>query len=100
MVTDRKAIHDKILETYALYPRKMGKSAGVSKAIRQCKTYDDAILLGRAVVRYIMHITQESTEKQYILYFSTFMNQWRDWLEPETGSVIQTKVDLNGLGFK
>lgn len=97
---NRQIIHNKILEVYAIYPKKMGKSAGVTKALLQCKTLNDATLLQKAVARYILHLMSEGTEKQYIMYFSTFMNQWKDWLDPDTGSVATPQADLKGLGFK
>lgn len=100
MHSKKKDIHDKILKAYDLYPRKMGKSAGMTKALHQCKTFKDACDLEIAVSRYIAYVVSEGTERQYIMYFSTFVNQWRDWLDAETGTTAQVKTDLTGLGFE
>lgn len=96
----RKELQDRFDEIYALYPKKMGKSQGMRSASAQIKTMKDMDQLHLAVMNYTAHVIREETEKQYILYFSTFMHQWKDWLEPDIGSVMTVKVNLDGLGFK
>lgn len=85
---------------YSLYPRKMGKSQGFKSALAQCKKPGDLELLEKAVTNYMAYLIKEGTEKQYVLYFSTFMNQWRDWLEKDTGTVTEVKLDLSGIKFE
>lgn len=101
-MSDKQRIHDRLISIYSMYPRKMGKSAGLKKAQSQFKTMEDLAKLEKAVSRYIKHLIKEGTEKQYILYFSTFMSQWEDWLEEDAGTVIKLrkKRDLSGLGFE
>jgi len=94
-----KIAHDRILEIYSRYPKKLGKSAGMRTAITQCKTPEKLELLDQAVTNYIAHIAKEGTERQYIMYFSTFMSQWRDWLDSDVGTVHSTTIDLNGIDF-
>lgn len=100
-MVNKKGIHDRVLAIYAEYPRKMGKSAGLKKALVHCKSIEDTVLLRVAVKNYIAHLEREGTEPQYYLYFSTFMTQWRDWLEADIGSVAKLgRPDLSGMGFE
>lgn len=91
----------KLADIYTLYPRKMGKTPGYKTAHAQCKTLEDLSLLEFAVKNYLAHLKREETEKDYILYFSTFMHQWRDWIEDDVGSVLDIKgrADLTGIEF-
>lgn len=70
---------------YQKYPRKEGKSAGIKTCKAQVKTEDEYELLSRAISRYAEHCASNVREVRFIKIFSTFMNQWRDWLDPETG---------------
>lgn len=76
---------------YAIYPRKMGKSQGMRSARAQCKTIEKVTELISAISNYNKHLVTSNTEPQFVLYFSTFMNQWKDWLDPEQGKVTLTK---------
>lgn len=97
--TKKKSVHQRVEEIYALYPKKMGKSAGFRKAVVKCKTEVELARLEQAVANYIVHIIKNGTEPRFILYFSTFMNDWEDWLDPETGTVAKSDVDLSGIKF-
>lgn len=77
---------------YQDFPRKMGKSRGLEICKKKITTEKDFEDLKFAVKRYREHIEREGRPAEYILYFSTFMNQWRDWLNPETGA------SFNGMG--
>lgn len=96
----KKTKNGRIAEVYAIYPRKLGKSAGMKKAMGQCKTMAEVNKLEIAVKNYIAHITREGTEPKFILYWSTFLNGWRDWLDPETGTTVTQKLDLSGIKFE
>jgi hypothetical protein len=100
MAGHRKEHQERLAAIYEKYPRKMGKSAGWKTAIAQCKTMGDLDQLELAISHYCAYVKREGTERQYILYFSTFMHQWRDWLDSDTGSVIEEKLDLSDLGFE
>lgn len=92
-------VHYRLMEIYSRYPRKMGKTRGFKTALSQCKKNEDFNRLEMAVTNYVSYIIKEKVDKPYILYFSTFMNQWEDWLDPDVGSAIQEQIDLSGIGF-
>lgn len=96
-----KQAQERLDELYKLYPRKQGKSQGYKTALTQCPTLEDMALLEKAIVNYMIHLTKQGTEKEYVLYFKTFMNQWRDWLDPDHGSITlpSFKVLLEGVTF-
>jgi hypothetical protein len=72
---------------YKKYPRKEGKAQGMKVCKAQIRSQDDYNLLSRAVERYAEHVSKNGTEAKFIKHFSTFMNSWRDWLDPDTGTV-------------
>ncbi len=82
---------------YASYPRKQGKSQGLKKLQNQIKTQDDFDKARLAIENYTNHCKQNSTDKQYIKMFSTFANEWQDWLDPETGTAVAMKKKTRGI---
>jgi len=72
---------------YKKFPRKEGKQRGLKVCAVQVKTQEDFDQLSLAIDRYAEHIKKQATEARYIKHFSTFMGEWRDWLEKETGTV-------------
>lgn len=82
-----------IERVYQEYPRKIGKGLGLKKLRSQIKTEQDLAELKRAVTRFREHHERQKTEPQFVPYFSTFVSQWRDWIDPLTGSAEQ----LNAL---
>lgn len=87
---------------YRAYPRKLGKSQGMRVARNQCKTLKTVEELRAAVRTYAKFLMETQTEPQFVMYFSTFMNQWRDWLDPEQGAVTLPKTGpkLNPEAFE
>lgn len=73
---------------YRKYPRKQGKSAGLKKLKAAIKSQDDYNQVSTAIDKFIAHHRQAKTEPEYIPFFSTFMSQWTDWTDPETGAVV------------
>lgn len=71
---------------YQQYPRKIGKQAGIEKCKKTIKTREDFAALALAVRRYAAHCQREGTEPKFIKHFSSFMNSWRDWCEPDAGT--------------
>jgi len=64
---------------YNKYPRKEGKSRGLKICKIQIKSeaeYDD---LSLAIDNYVEYCSKLK-DSQYIKHFSTFMNEWRDWV--------------------
>lgn len=94
-----KVADSELEKVYEIYPRKEGKQRGMSIVRRDIRTPDDLDRVRSAISRYRDHIAKEGTEKRYVKHFSTFMSSWRDWLDPETGTVekIQKKRDYSFL---
>lgn len=70
-------------EVYESYPRREGKSAGFKVYERDIKNAAERDSLLLAIQNY--RKSKLGTEARYLLMFSTFMNQWRDWLDPGAG---------------
>jgi hypothetical protein len=77
---------------YSKYPRKVGKERGRKTFKAQIRSEDDLHSLNLALDNYIAYVKQNVREARYILHFSTFMNSWKDWLDPKAGSVEGTNV--------
>lgn len=72
-----------LLACYQAYPRKRGKSPGLKAAKRMIKTQEDLVAFKYAIENYKKVIAHDETEPQYVMYFSTFMGQWEDFLDDE-----------------
>jgi len=90
-IHDRSADIEKI---YAeLYPLKKGKQKGVAKLAKELKTDQDIENFKQAVTRYSASIK----DPNYIKHFSTFANEWTDWLDKDAGkATITPKVQNAG----
>lgn len=64
---------------YEKYPRKEGKS----RAFKTLHNLNDEelTLLDKAVTNYATKAASEKTEAKFIKQFSTFANEWRDWID-------------------
>lgn len=83
---DRFKISNADLEAiYVGYPRKVGKAKGFERARRDIKSIRELNDLAKAVINYRAHCEREKTESKYIKHFSTFIGEWRDWVDPEHG---------------
>lgn len=65
---------------YQSYPRKMGKGKGLARCKAQVKTPEDFDALNAAVRNYTEEMRRSQTEQKYIKHFSSFMGEWRDWI--------------------
>ena len=65
---------------YRLYPRKIGKTLGMRKLRLQIRSESDYDELLVAVENYAKSVQGRSME--YIKQFSTFVNCWRDYIQP------------------
>lgn len=74
-------------DAYSRYPRKVGKSKGISKAKREVKTRDDLASFNQAISNYRAYVLREKTEPAFIKHFSTFVSEWRDWASVDNGRV-------------
>lgn len=73
-------------EFYSHYPRKQGKTPGMRTARAQIKTHDDLERLRQALVHYKLYLKAQGVAKEYVMHFSTFMTQWKDWLDENHGA--------------
>lgn len=75
---------------YILYPLKKGKSNGFKTLAKTIKTENDLELLKQAIGNYKKETEINKTESKWIKHFSTFVNEWRDWIdfEPKRSSKI------------
>lgn len=70
-----------IEKLYEKYPRKLGKKAGMKKL---SKFSDSKLIeLNKAIDNYLILIERENIKKEYIKHFSTFVNNYEDYLEVE-----------------
>ncbi len=76
---------------YASYPRKQGKSLGMKKLQSTIKTPEDFEKAKQAIEKYTNHCKENAIDKQYIKMFSTFVGEWRDWLDPDIGTAVAMK---------
>lgn len=74
---------------YKKYPRKEGKQRGLKICKVQVKTIQEFHDLSGAINRYAEHVKKSGTDSRYIKHFSTFMGEWRDWLDSETGTIAE-----------
>jgi hypothetical protein len=68
---------------YQGYPKKRGKTPGLKTLRKQIKTEVDYENLKLAIQNYRRLVTDAGTKPEFMLYFSTFANQWRDWVQLE-----------------
>ncbi len=75
-------------KVYEKYPRKVGKKRGLTTLKSTIKTPELLLAACQAVDNYKSYLEQSKTEPQFIKHFSTFANEWTDWLDASTGKVI------------
>lgn len=86
-------------EIYNSFPRKLGKSKGLSICKRIIRTAEEYQLLRNAVQKYKHHVISDGVEPKFIMHFSTFMGKWQDWLDDNVGSsdVVKKEIDWNEI---
>lgn len=82
---------------YFLYPLKKGKQKGLIKLKKEITTVEDLELFKKAIEQYSADLKKNKTESKYIKHFSTFANEWRDWLEPDAG---KSKINNSNNSFE
>lgn len=105
--TDKQTIQTKQTETfvsekdfnsaYFLYPLKKGKQKGLQKLKKEISTFEDLELFKKAVEIYSADLKKNKTDAKYIKHFSTFVGEWRDWLEPDAG---KSKINNSNASFE
>lgn len=86
-------------ELYQKYPRHEGKGKGYAIYKKQITSPEIRTDLAKAIENYSRK--KKGTDEQFLLMFSTFMGQWEDWLEsnsgkPSTVTTLKTLADLQG----
>lgn len=81
---------------YQLYPRKEGKTRGLTKCKKEIKTQEDYDNLRKAILTY--NKINHGKDKDYIKHFSSFMGVWRDYLDPNLCAGQKTQ-EKRPLGF-
>ena len=67
------------------YPRKIGITRALEIFKRQLWPDDELNALTKAILNYASHC--KGKEKQYIMHFSTFATQWKEWIEYKESSI-------------
>lgn len=83
-----------LLPIYASYPKKQGKSKGLKFLEKDIKTPEDAARCLSAIESYKKSLLRDKTEINFIKHFSTFVREWRDWEDPETGNSISPQDEV------
>ena len=84
---------------WALYPRKLGKSAVHKKAKEDVERNAEDVRMAIAV--YCAEIERQHTEERYIMYGSTFFNgRWRDYLGAAVDAEAQTEKEWKGRKYE
>ncbi len=81
---------------YFLYPRKVKKKKGIEKlkvVIKDQETFD---AVKKSILNYSAYCSKHVVEPRYIMYFTTFVNSWEDYIDP----IIETKIDNNRFDIK
>lgn len=94
MTTGKESVFD-FEAVYRKYPRKEGKSRGMSKlrtTIKDEATYDAFIF---AAESYIALCHKERREPKFIKHWGTFVNNWTDYLTKDLAvkSVTETQLE-------
>lgn len=82
---------------YQKYPRKEGKTPGMKRLAREIRSQKDFDDLNKAVENYAR--AKEGKDKDYIKLFSTFVAEWRDWVDsrPESPTINTVPLKLEEI---
>ena len=81
---------------YQSYPRKAGKKRGIATLEKTIETEQQYQQLLTAVKNYRDEIDANKTEQRFIKQFSTFANNWEDYLETNHNNLLTRAEDLLG----
>lgn len=98
--TNNNAHAEAFADFWSRYPRKVGKGKAEKSWQKEIKSGTSPDQIFEALDRYQAHLKTEGTESKYVLHGSTFMNQWRDWLDPETGKALDFVQGSQGLSLE
>lgn len=72
-------------ELYKRYPRKLGKADGIKRLVARFKAGLTTEQAEGALDRFLAHHKTAGTGADFLPYFSTWIGDLDDWLDPETG---------------
>lgn len=75
------------------YPRKIGKSRGLKKCVRDVKK-NERHDFELAIKNYADFVQQQNTEEKFIKHFSSWVGEWRDWIEKPKNEFDQWAEDF------
>ena len=78
---DTTATQKDLEALYGLYPKKVGKKAGLKKLAQIIKSDEDYNRVQAAILNFSRYV--ENRDKQYIPHFSSFLNKYLDDFLPE-----------------
>lgn len=79
-----------ILALYEKYPRKAGKTRGIKKLTSEIKSDKDLEHFSLAIDNYKKSV--DGSDEKYIKHFSTFVSEWRDWIETKKETKYVTHI--------
>jgi hypothetical protein len=82
-------------ELYFEYPRKIGKTRGFAKCKKTVRSELDYQLLKKAILNYKNYVGANRIGQEYVKHFSTFMGEWRDWVDYQSEEVRLEKTATN-----
>lgn len=66
---------------YNLYPCKKGKTKGLEKLKREIDSIEELELFKTSIKNYCLDFKQNKIDIKYYKHFSTFVGEWRDWID-------------------
>lgn len=74
---------------YLNYPRREKKSPFMERVGRLIKTEEEYSELSKAIENY--SVRKKGTDPKFIMLPTTFLSEWRDWLDPNHGKATPEK---------
>lgn len=92
-VNDRRTVAPKFdyISLYWDYPRHIKKGEFLKRCKTNIKTQKQFDDFKKALDNYKQHLANTNTEPQFIKHPTTFLSEWKDWLDPENGKVVSLK---------
>lgn len=78
-----KDLAEPFLEAYSLYPRKIERSTAYRTWIKISDGSENPQGLIQAIKNYSEYVSLQNKEKEHIKHFSTFLNQYEDYLDKD-----------------
>lgn len=92
-----KIIREQLELIYKKFPRKEGKTPGMKTLVKKIHTEQDLLRLDQAVEHYVAFCERKGRAGEFVLMWSTFTNQFEDWLDPDHGQAENFGADNKSL---